>query len=62
MHPTGSLLATASADGTVKIWDFVDASCRVTLSDHSQVVWGCAFHSQGTRDNASPPARPSHKG
>ena len=26
-HPKGNLLATASGDGSVKIWDFVHACC-----------------------------------
>jgi len=44
-HPKGHLLSTASGDGTVKIWDFNKESATVTLADHQQAVWDCAFDS-----------------
>jgi WD40 repeat protein len=46
-HPRGNLLATASGDGTVKIWDFVNACCAQTFSEHGQPVWKVAFHDTG---------------
>ena len=44
---SGTLLGTCSGDGTVKIWDFVESTCRTTFSDHSQAVWSVAFHDCG---------------
>lgn len=39
-----SLLATASADKSVKIWNTADFSLRTTLStENQQWVWDCAF-------------------
>ncbi|KAG5456975.1 MAG: WD40-repeat-containing domain protein, partial [Olpidium bornovanus] len=46
-HPRGTHLATASGDGTVKVWDFSKGVCTITLSDHTLAVWSCAFHDQG---------------
>jgi len=46
-HPRGNLLATASGDGTVKIWDFVNACCAQTFAEHGQPVWDVAFHDTG---------------
>jgi WD40 repeat protein len=40
-------LATASGDGTLKLWDFSKGVASLTLSDHTQAVWSCAFHDQG---------------
>lgn len=37
----GSLLATASHDGTVKTWDIGSGSLRQTLDEHSNAVWDC---------------------
>ena len=36
-HPQGTQLATASGDGTIKVWDFATATCKATFSDHTQV-------------------------
>ena len=33
---SGSQLATASGDGTVKVWDFARGKCVLTFSDHQQ--------------------------
>jgi WD40 repeat protein len=30
----GNFLATASGDGCVKIWDFVNAKCQRTFAEH----------------------------
>lgn len=46
-HPRGHLLATASGDATVKIWNFEQAACTATFSDHTQAVWDVAFHDGG---------------
>jgi WD40 repeat protein len=34
---SGSLLATSSGDGTVKVWDFLESRCTATFTDHTQV-------------------------
>ena len=34
-HPKGSHLATSSGDSTIKVWDFINASCAHTFKDHT---------------------------
>lgn len=34
----GTHLVTSAGDGTVKIWDFVNARCATTFSEHTQVI------------------------
>eukprot|EP01016_Furgasonia_blochmanni_P012503 TRINITY_DN1619_c0_g1_i3.p1 TRINITY_DN1619_c0_g1~~TRINITY_DN1619_c0_g1_i3.p1 ORF type:complete len:436 (-),score=66.46 TRINITY_DN1619_c0_g1_i3:96-1403(-) len=46
-HPRGTHLATCSGDTTIKIWDFINASCAVTFRDHIQPVWSVSFHDTG---------------
>ena len=46
-HPAGTHLASASGDCTVKIWDFAQKRCTVTLTEHTAAVWNAAFHSTG---------------
>lgn len=44
-HPRGNLLATSSADGSAKIWDFgKNGECVNTFKDHIQVVWDAKFN------------------
>lgn len=43
----GTVLATSSGDTTVKLWDFSRGQSSLTLQDHTQCVWACAFHDQG---------------
>ena len=43
----GTCLATASGDGTVKLWDFKRAACSVTFEDHTAAVWDVAWHYGG---------------
>ena len=43
----GSHLASASGDSTVKLWSFEQQRCVATYSDHTQAVWGVAFHDLG---------------
>lgn len=47
-HPRGSILATSSADGTVRLWDFSrNGECVQVFKDHVQVVWDCKFNDTG---------------
>eukprot|EP01119_Soliformovum_irregulare_P012889 TRINITY_DN3373_c0_g1_i1.p1 TRINITY_DN3373_c0_g1~~TRINITY_DN3373_c0_g1_i1.p1 ORF type:complete len:232 (-),score=36.26 TRINITY_DN3373_c0_g1_i1:150-845(-) len=41
--PDAKLLATASADHTVKLWNVKDFSLFKTLTGHQRWVWDCAF-------------------
>ena len=49
-HPHGAQLATGSGDSTVKIWDFANARCRHTFTDHTAAVWGTAYHDCGDEE------------
>ena len=42
-----SHLASASGDSSVKLWSFEQQRCVATYTDHTQAVWGVAFHDQG---------------
>lgn len=44
-----SLLASGSADYTIKLWDWKSRNCRQTLYGHSSWVWSIAFHRNGTQ-------------
>jgi WD40 repeat protein len=46
-HPRGTLLASASYDHTVRVWNMQDGRCRVIL-EHTDVVWDVAFSSDGS--------------
>lgn len=39
-HPSGVALASGGGEGAVKIWDFAQQRCVLTLSDHKQVGRG----------------------
>ncbi|HKE75536.1 MAG TPA: BTAD domain-containing putative transcriptional regulator [Acidimicrobiales bacterium] len=46
----GSLLATASQDGTVRIWDpYSDGAEQLVLRGHTGPVWSVAFSPDGSR-------------
>jgi RNA polymerase sigma factor (sigma-70 family) len=45
--PGGKLLATASADGTVKLWDFATRKVLATLKGHEGVVGHVVFSPDG---------------
>jgi WD40 repeat protein len=47
--PEGKRLATASFDGTVKVWDLATGQETLTLKGHTSTVTGLAFSSDGHR-------------
>src|SRR5262249_50690439 len=48
LSPNDRRIATASADGTARIWDLKSGENRV-LAGHSGEVWATAFSPDGTR-------------
>lgn len=47
ISPSGDVAATASFDGTLKIWDVSDGTQRATFSDHKGKVMSVAFSPDG---------------
>lgn len=47
-HPLYSVLASASDDCTVKIWDWESGELERTLKAHTKRVSDCQFNSKGT--------------
>ena len=46
-HPLYSVLASASVDATVKIWDWDTGECERTLKSHTKAVSDCQYDSTG---------------
>ncbi|WP_341731508.1 AAA-like domain-containing protein [Microcoleus sp. EPA2] len=46
--PTGDRIATASDDGTAKLWD-LQGNCKVTFTGHNDLVRSVSFSSTGDR-------------
>jgi WD40 repeat protein len=42
-RPDEQRIATASADGTAKLWDAHSGECLITFADHQGQVWSAAF-------------------
>jgi WD40 repeat protein len=45
----GLLLASASSDHTVRVWDVATAECVVVLTGHTDEVFSAVFHPDGKR-------------
>ncbi len=46
--PSGQILATSSADQTVRLWDTATRQEKAVLKGHTEVVWSVAFSPDGT--------------
>ena len=47
ISPDGTWIASASHDGTLKVWDAATGVATATLVGHTDRVWGCAISPDG---------------
>ena len=57
-HLPSRLLATASADRTIRIWNTRDWTLERTLQGHQRWVWDCAFSADSAYIVSGPLCRP----
>ena len=46
-NPQGTLVMTASADKTARLWDPETGECRQILEGHTDEIFSCAFNYEG---------------
>ena len=49
MHPVYSILASASEDGSIRVWDYEQGDCEATLKDHAGHVNYIAYSPNGDK-------------
>ena len=59
-HPTWTVLASASEDATVKIWDWESGDFERTVKGHTKAVMDVEFDSKGALMGTSKPLKPSN--
>ncbi|MGE0143696.1 MAG: protein kinase [Planctomycetota bacterium] len=47
LHPDGTLLLTASQDGTARIWDLAEGTCRLVTAKHAAPLTGAMWLADG---------------
>ena len=47
MHPIYSIVATASEDASIKLWDYEQGELEHTMKSHTGIVSYIAFHPNG---------------
>lgn len=47
--PEGSLVLTASADKTARLWNAASGECAQVLEGHADEIFSCAFNYDGTK-------------
>ena len=49
LGPDGRQLASAGADGSIKIWELAEGRLIRSMTGHTNWIFGLAFHPNGTR-------------